>query len=232
MQREVRIFDGPGDVARAGAERFLAAARSAEGRFDVTLAGGSTPKAMHVELAARAKEVDWSRVHVWFGDERCVPADHADSNYKMAFDTLLSRVPIAPERVHRMRGELPPEEGARAYDQEIAGVTLALTFLGMGPDGHTASLFPGHAALAEQKRRAIAVYETSKPPPWRITLTVPALSASDEVVILVAGVEKADAAMRALQGPPGAVPIALIRAAKRVTWLLDRAAASALAGKK
>jgi 6-phosphogluconolactonase len=227
--RDLRVLDTPADVARAGADHFVAAAAralAAHGRFVVVLAGGSIMRPMHEAVAARAGEIDWSRVDVWFGDERCVPPDDAESNYKQAHDSLLARVPIAPERVHRMRGELAPDDAARDYDAAVAGVRFDLTFLGMGPDGHTASLFPGTPALDERVARAVAVYAPQKPPPWRVTLSAPVLSSSLEVVVLVTSADKADAVARAF-GPPGAVPIQLVQP-PRIVWLIDRAAATKL----
>jgi 6-phosphogluconolactonase len=194
----------------------------------VALAGGSTPKAMYRLLASPAfrERVDWRRVEIFFGDERCVPPDHADSNYRMAREALLDHVPLPPENVHRIEGEKDPEAAARAY-AALLPERFDLALLGMGPDGHTASLFPGTPALAEREARAVAVY-VERMKSWRVTLTAPVLSAAEEVIVMTVGEEKAGALALALEGPEGAVPIQLVKP-RRMTWLIDRAAAKKLA---
>jgi 6-phosphogluconolactonase len=227
--REVRVLDGPEAVAQAGADAFVAAFAGVRGeRFRVALSGGSTPRAMHHLLATPplVERIDWSRVEIYFGDERCVPPDHADSNYRMARESLLDRVPIPAEQVHRVHGELAPDEAAREYASVVAGVRLDLVFLGMGPDGHTASLFPGTPVLDEQAATAVTLF-VPRLGVHRVTLTAPLLSAAAQVVVMATGAEKADALARALEGPPGAVPIQLIRPL-RMLWLVDRTAAAKL----
>ena len=213
-------------VARAAAaaiERAVLAAVEARGRCDLALAGGSTPRRAYELLAARP--LPWPQLHLWFGDERCVPPDHPDSNFGMA-SAALAAVPIAPASFHRMRGEEPDRErAARDYERELPAA-LDLLLLGIGPDGHTASLFPGSPAVAETARRVVPVI-APKPPPQRLTITPPVIESAREVLVLAVGAEKADAARRALRDEvePAACPARLLRGA---TWLLDRAAAARL----
>jgi 6-phosphogluconolactonase len=211
-------------AARATAERLAAAAAAGA---QVALTGGSTPRRAY-ELAARL-EPDWSRAAVWWGDERCVGPDDERSNYRLAREALLDRLERQPE-VHRIRGELDSEEAAQAYERELDGTVLDLVLLGVGPDGHTASLFPGAPALDERERRVVA----SKPglDPWvdRVTLTLPALSSGQAVVFLITGEEKADAVRRAFgEEPSTSTPASLVRAREGPTEVvLDRAAARLL----
>jgi 6-phosphogluconolactonase len=227
---ELVILDDAEQVAREGAERFTAAcerAMAARGRFAVALSGGSTPKAMYVKLSGSpfCERIDWPRVEVWFGDERCVPPDHADSNYRMAREALLDHVPLDAARIHRVAGESEPQIAARAYAATLPD-RFDLVLLGLGPDGHTASLFPGTPALAEREARAVAVY-VEKFGSWRVTLTAPVLSGAREVVVLAVGEEKADALALAREGADGSVPIQLVKP-EQMVWLVDRAAASKL----
>jgi 6-phosphogluconolactonase len=188
------------DPAGAAAERLAAAAGG-----QVALAGGSTPKATY-ELVA-GMDVDWSSTGFWFGDDRAVPPDHEHSNYRMAREALLDRV--GPGAVHRIEGELGHEEAAEEYERELREAfgervpTLDLILLGLGPDAHTASLFPNDAALGERERWAVGV-ETPGMAPLvpRVTLTLPVLNAGRDVVFLVAGEDKADAVARAFSGAP------------------------------
>jgi 6-phosphogluconolactonase len=230
---EVYLCDDPDEVARVAADTLVALvagvlADRAVAR--VALAGGSTPKAMYRLLASTGyrDRVDWPRVEIFFGDERCVPADHPDSNYRMAREALLDHVPLGADRVHRVCGELPPSEAAALYEEKLRGVPgdpprLDLVLLGMGPDGHTASLFPDTPVLDERRARAAAVH-VKKLDSWRVTLTAPVLSAASHVLITTTGKEKADALATALGGPEGAVPIQLVRAIDQ-RWIVDRAAA-------
>jgi 6-phosphogluconolactonase len=224
----IRRFDDAAQVARAAAELFCDASAEARDRFRVALAGGSSPRAVYALLAAPPfrERVDWARVEVYFGDERCVPPDHPDSNFKMANDTLLSKVPIPPAQIHRIAGEKPPGEAAAEYAALVRGVRLDLVYLGMGPDGHTASLFPGTTALAERDAAVAAVF-VPKLDTWRVTMTAPYLSSAARVMIGAAGAEKADALHAALETPPGAVPIQLIQP-RELIWLVDAAAAAKL----
>jgi 6-phosphogluconolactonase len=211
--QDFTVLESPEDVAAAAAADIAEAL--GEGARTLVLAGGTTPRRCY-ELLAHL-EVEWGRVTVLFGDERCVHPDHADSNYRMAREALLDRV--APATVHRIPGELGPEEAASAYAHVIAGlVPLDVVLLGIGEDGHTASLFPGHPEL-EADGWAIGVRNAPKPPPLRVTLTLKALRATRRVIILATGAGKADAVARAQRHE---VPSGMIAGAR---WLVDRAAA-------
>jgi len=226
------------ELAEAAADLVVAAARDAA-RFSLVLAGGSTPQAAYRLLAVppRRAAIDWSRVEVFFGDERAVAPDSEGSNYRMARAALLDHVPVDESRVHRIRGELPPAEAAKLYDAEIRRVledssSFTMVLLGMGDDGHTASLFPGSPALDEKSRLAAAA---EGPPPHRgrVTLTLPALCAARNVVFLVSGARKAARTAEALAqvrgDEPAVLPAARVRPADgELTWLLDRAAAAHL----
>jgi 6-phosphogluconolactonase len=233
------LFETPEELAEASARDF--AARTQEtiderGRFAVALAGGSTPKATYEVLARDyANELDWSRVHVFFGDERTVPPDHEDSNYRMAYETLLSHVPVGS--VHRMRGELPPDEAAAAYEEELRAFFgqvdipgLDLILCGLGEDGHTLSLFPETAALDVNDRWVVA-NPVLKLGTTRLTLTIPVLNVSRVVTFVVAKESKAEALKEVLEGDadPRAYPAKLVRPESRdLTWMVDRAAARLL----
>jgi 6-phosphogluconolactonase len=186
----------------------------------ISLAGGTTPRRAY-ELAAHTQGIDWSRVDLWFGDERCVPAEDPESNYRLVAETLLPGA--AGARVHPIDGTLEPDAAARAYAAEIRGVTLDLALLGLGEDGHTASLFPGSPALAERSREAVAVVAT-KPPPHRVTLTLPVLEAARELVVLAVGRGKADAVAAVMRGADPAYPASLLPA--RTQLVVDPAAAA------
>jgi 6-phosphogluconolactonase len=239
---EIRVLGGLPALVLAAAEEWRArssAAVAGAGRFAVALAGGSTPRALYAHLASAEAPfrdvLPWRRTHVFFGDERAVPPDHADSNYRMARDALLAHVPVPPGNVHRMRGEDDPDASARAYEEELRaffGATprFDLLLLGLGPDGHTASLFPGSAVLEERSRLAAAATAGTPPLVRRITLTLPALDAAARVLFLVSGASKAAALARVLQGGAGegALPAARVRPhTGTVLWLVDRAAAGA-----
>jgi 6-phosphogluconolactonase len=242
---DVRRYPDPPAVARAAADLVAEAAEKAiarNGKFSLVLSGGSTPKLLQQILADPAQgyrsRIEWPKVEVYFGDERVVPPDHADSNYKMAHETLLSRVPIPPPNVHRIRGEINPEEAAIEYGRMLKarfGETGGpdLTLLGMGDDGHTASLFPYTPALDETRHRAVAqfVEKSTTGPSWRITMTAPLINRSDTVAALVTGAGKAGRLNEVLYGPrdPKRLPIQLIAPAPgRLVWLVDQAAAGAL----
>jgi 6-phosphogluconolactonase len=234
----VRVYDNPEELAEAAAREFAARAAEAiedHGRFAVVLAGGSTPKATY-EILARdyADRVDWSNVHVFFGDERGVPPDHEGSNYRMAREALLDHVPAGS--VHRMQGELPPDEAAEAYEQELRDFfgsnelpRFDLILLGTGGDGHTASLFPETSALEVHDRWVVA-NPVLKLETTRITLTVPAINAARAVYFLVAGEGKAEPVAEILEGTPDPreYPASLIQPRGGPDWMLDKAAASDL----
>jgi 6-phosphogluconolactonase len=227
VSRDVRfvVVDTPEGAAAAAAERLAAAVR---GGGQIALAGGSTPKKAYGLAVER--EPDWSRAHLWFGDERAVPPDDERSNYRMVREALLDRLATPPAAIHRMRGELPAADAAAEYDRELAGTTLDLALLGLGPDGHTASLFPGKPAVAERERLAVPSEPGLDPRVDRVTLTVPALNAAGSVLFLVVGADKAEAAARAFGGDrDAATPASLVRSTHGETVaILDCAAASAL----
>ena len=210
----------------------------------VALSGGATPRAAYGLLAAEPlrSAIAWERVHLFWGDERCVPPEHSDSDYGMAHEALIAHVPIPPENVHRLHGEDDPGEAARAYAAELRSAVparaasradlpvLDLVLLGLGDNGHTASLFPHSAALHETERLVVAT-EVDAAVRRRLTMTVPVINAAREVVFLVQGAAKADVVRRVLEGPyePDELPAQLVAPDPgRLTWLLDEAAASAL----
>ncbi len=194
----------------------------------VALAGGSTPRRAY-ELAAAAHP-DWSGVDVWLGDERCVPADDERSNLRLVREALTDRLAAGPRALHAVRTELPPAEAAAEYDAALRDARLDLVLLGLGEDGHTASLFPGAPSLRERSRLAVAAEAGLEPFVPRVTLTVPALASAAQVVFLVVGASKADAARQAFAAPPSDnVPASLVRSqAGATTAILDTAAASLL----
>ena len=209
---EYTVLETAEDVATAAAADIARAL--SQGARTLVLAGGTTPMRCY-ELLAQA-DVEWGRVTILFGDERCVPPDHPESNYKMARAALLDRV--SPASVHRMPAELGPDEGAGLYSHVVAGLApLDVIVLGVGEDGHTASLFPGHPVLKE-KGWAVGVRNSPKPPPERVTLTLPAIQGARSVLILATGAGKAEAVQRAKRGE---VPSGMIAGAR---WLIDRAA--------
>ena len=248
--RGIEIYPTKSQLMRAAAERFVALAEwsiEARGWFAVALSGGSTPRSLYRLLAMEpfASRVDWTHVHVFWGDERAVPPHHPDSNFRMTEESLLRSVPLLPEHVHRIRAELPPEEAALDYERKLGaffagqqgqpdsatlGADFDLILLGMGGDGHTASLFPGTAVICEQKRWVVAHY-VDKLDAWRITLTPVIINAAKQVIFLVSGGEKAETLQRVLTGPyrPDALPAQVVQPENGdVTWLLDAEAAALL----
>ena len=215
------------EAARLVAERLAEQARAGG---SIVLTGGSTPKTAY-EIAAEL-EPDWSRVDLWWGDERCVPPDDESSNYGMAKAALLDRLDAPPAAVHRMQGELGREGGAAEYARELDGVgTFDLVLLGLGPDGHIASLFPNFPTLDVTEPAAIGSEAGHEPYVDRITLTLPRICDTRELLFLVAGEDKAGAVARALAGEPSHdTPGSLARAAGGGTTraIVDRAAASKL----
>ncbi len=232
----IESFPTPEMLADGVARHIVARAAeaiSANGRFTLALAGGSTPRVVYSRLATRDSrlELDWQRTHVLWGDERCVPPDDLRSNYRMAKETLLERVPIPAPQIHRIRGEDDPEKAAAEYEREIrellASQGLDLVLLGMGEDGHTASLFPGQPAVHETARWVVAV-----PAPdgtmWRVTLTPAVLNMARNVTFVVSGASKALRLQQVLEGPvtPDVLPAQAIRPTHgRLTWMVDEAAA-------
>lgn len=240
MDAEIVVLPDAAAVAREAARRFVDSALAAvesQGRFSVALSGGSTPGALYRLLAEPPyrEQIPWEAVHLFWGDERCVPPSDPGSNYRLAHETLLAHVPIPPQNVHRVRGELEPEAAARAYERELQDffcgpkTRFDLILLGLGSDGHTASLFPASQALDETERPALAVeavYEDR--PALRVTLTLPVLNSARQVWFLVTGGGKAGIVQAVLKGPPGRFPAQRIRpTAGQLAWLLDGDAAQA-----
>jgi 6-phosphogluconolactonase len=238
---EVKVYAEALALARAAAGHFVALsaqAVSAHGRFAVALSGGSTPKTMYSLLATPefAARLDWTRVHIFWGDERCVPPEHPDSNYRMAREALLDHVPIPAGNVYRIHGELEPAEAADDYERTLQAFfthrqpRFDLILLGMGDDGHTASLFPGTAAIHEQTRWVVAHY-VEKLRTWRVTLTPVVINAAANVTFVVAGAGKAECLSQVLTGPyqPDVLPAQIVRPADgHLLWLLDADAAAQL----
>ena len=233
-------------VAKDAAELFTAAAiraAASRGMARIAISGGTTPKAMFALLADPAepfvKQVPWDKLDLYWVDERCVPPDNDESNYRMTREALLSKVPLAAERIHRMEGELDPEVAAARYESTIRNTfklegaetpTFDLVLLGMGDDGHTASLFPHTEALNDLSHIAIANHVPQKDT-WRITLTWPVINQGREVAFVIAGKDKAPVLARVLTGPydPETLPSQLIRpSSRKLTMLLDTAAAAEL----
>ena len=219
----------PADFAAEAARFILGHARdaiAARGLFRLALSGGNTPRAVHAELARLGADLAWNRVQITFGDERCVPPDHADSNYRMARETLLEAVAIPTGNVFRIRGEIAPAVAAQEYEDKLAAVSARygepryvhdLVLLGLGEDGHTASLFPGSPALDETVRNVIPA-TGPKPPPQRITMTFPLLNAARHVCFLVTGVGK-HALVEEIAAGGSTYPAGRVRAAA-VTWIV------------
>ncbi len=244
-ETKVEIFSGLEDLSRAAAVRFtgLARERVQQGKvFTAALSGGSTPRTF-LEILANpefSQRIQWESVHLFQVDERCVPPDHLQSNYRMIHGTLLRPVPAAADNFHRMKAELEDREAASAeYEAEIHRVLpppegrlpcFDLIFLGLGSDGHTASLFPGSTALAETSKWVCPNY-VEKLQMHRLTLTYPVLNAASEIVFLIAGAGKAEILRQVLEGPraPEHLPAQGIQPTEgRVSWYLDRAAAQLL----
>ena len=242
MRADLAVLPSAAALAEAAAGRFVAAAGEAiasRGQFIVALSGGSTPRDTYLRLAteALASSVMWSRVQVLWGDERCVPPHDVESNYRMARETLLDRVPIPAANVHRIHGEDDPPTAAGVYEATLrallrtpAGARIDLVLLGLGEDGHTASLFPGSAAVHEQTRWVLAARAPAAAV-WRITLTPAVINAAAEVLFLVSGGAKAGILRRVLEGPhrPQELPAQAIAPSNgRVRWCVDAAAAADL----
>src|SRR5512146_1760453 len=239
MQPESKIAADARELSRVGAAEFEHAARNAvqaRDRFTVSLSGGSTPRGLYSQLARNAQKLPWNKIYLFWGDERHVPPDDKDSNYRMVRETLLSRAPIPPDHVFR----LPTEQSdaaqvAEEYEQTIrdffalkAGELprFDLVLLGLGPDGHTASLFPGSGALQERSR-LVAANWVQKLGQYRLTLTAPVINNAAEVIFLVSGGEKTAALQSVLysDAPAERFPAKLIQPVKgRLIWLVDRAA--------
>lgn len=243
IMNKIVVMPDPEALAHEAAKRFtelVQEAAGSRGRFSIALSGGSTPGRFYSVLAGdpyRAR-IPWHQVHLFWADERCVPPGDPGSNYRLADETLISQVPIPVENVHRMRGELEPGAAARAYERVLEDffcgprARFDLVLLGLGEDGHTASLFPDSPVMTEVERLvapATALYQDR--PVQRMTLTLPAINASRQVLFLVSGSAKAQIVRAVLEGSEGHLPAQRIQpAAGQLTWLLDAAAASLLEG--
>jgi 6-phosphogluconolactonase len=238
--KNVTVLPDAAALAAAAADHVVETLRETLRHRDfahVALAGGSTPRAVNALLTAepRRGQLDWTRVVFWFGDERCVPPDDKDSNYKMNRETLLDPLEIPPGQVHRMRGEDDPSAAAADYDfilQRELGTNprLDLVLLGMGPDGHTASLFPGTTGAIDKDKYCIAHYVPQQGK-WRITLTPRAINAARNIAITAGGAEKAGALRAVLDGPrePDVYPAQIVHPHHgELRWLVDAAAAAHL----
>ena len=221
---ELVVVESPKEVAAVVAERL---ARAAHEGGNVVLTGGKTPEQAYNQAARR--ERDWSKVDVWWGDERCVPPDDENSNFGMARRALLDRVERGPHAIHRIKGELGKDEAAADYARELDDAQLDLLLLGVGPDGHVASLFP-NAPTLRQRKKVLPAEPGLEPFVDRVTLSLPVLRGAREILFLLAGEAKADAAARAFGAEPSPdTPASLVRSqGGRTVAILDRAAAAKL----
>lgn len=243
-QPDIRVFEDPQSLFEGAAEEFASqttAAVRSRGRFTVALSGGSTPRSLYSLLATRAS-LPWDKIYFFFGDERHVPPDNPESNYRMARESLLSKIPIPPENIFRVPAENPDaNKAAEAYQQTLRTFfntapgsfpRFDMILLGMGPDGHTASLFPGTAALQEKARWVVSNW-VEKFKTDRLTLTLPVLNNAAVVMFLVSGQDKAGILKEVLEGtqPGEHVPSKLIKPSNgELIWMVDRAAATQLSG--
>jgi 6-phosphogluconolactonase len=245
VNAEVRILEDAEAIAKCAAEEFIKAANAAakaKGSFSVALAGGSTPKALYALLAGDALrgQLPWDRMQLFFGDERHVEPTHPDSNFRMATEAMISKVPLKPEQVHRIKAENPDTgQAAREYEQELRSrfhladgeaPRFDLVLLGMGNEGHTLSLFPGTKALRDNGRLVVRNW-VGKLLAERVTLTAPAVNNAALVMFMVAGADKALALKAVLEGPhePEQLPAQLIDPKSgRLLWLVDAAAGGIL----
>lgn len=241
---EIIICDDAEELSRKAAAQFTSIADSAiarAGRFAVALSGGSTPKALYSLLASSAyrDRLDWSRVHIFFGDERCVPPDHAESNYRMVEEALLSKIQMTVRNIHRMAGEKEPRQAAEDYGSELRDFfalgpgqwpRFDLVLLGLGEDGHTASLFPGSAALHDQEHLVAPAY-VEELKAHRLTLTLPVINNAEEIIFLIAGAGKSAIVEHLLgaDSKPFEYPAGQVRPSNgQITWLLTRDAAGGI----
>jgi len=238
---QIHHYDDTAALFEGAAQDWVALACQAvneRGGFHVALSGGSTPKGLYERLASGMlrEQVDWPRVHIYFGDERAVPPDHADSNYRMAKEALLQHVPIPPTQIHRLMAESEDlESTAEGYAQLLAGALPAgesgvgrfdLVMLGMGPDGHVASLFP-HTPVLSERRRLVAPVHVTQLDTWRLTVTLPVINNARHTMLLVAGKNKAPIMgeiMSDYRGHPR-YPVEMIEPTDRLEWYVDRDAA-------
>jgi 6-phosphogluconolactonase len=242
MGRKIEVFGTTDELVVAVAERILKvlnASIEARGTATLVLSGGVTPQSVYKLLASEQyrHRIDWARVHIFWGDERCVPSTSKDNNFEMTRDTLLKRIVIPEQNVHRIQSELPPQDAAALFEQDIRQVfnlkergwpVFDLVLLGLGPDGHTASLFPGTTAVEERSRIATEVY-VKKIVAFRITLTLPVINHARTVVFLVSGRRKAGILGRTLERRQSRYPAQLVKPRSgRLIWMVDKAAAANL----
>lgn len=241
MDVALNIQDDETHQVDAAAQHLIECARAAvaeRGAFHIALSGGSTPRALYQRLksAPFVEQMPWEQVHIYFGDERCVPPDHEDSNYRMAQAAFLAEVNLPPGHVHRIAGEQAPQAAATQYadllkqhlpiDTASGFPCFDLVLLGLGPDGHIASLFPGTPALDEKERSVTEVF-VAKFNSWRVSLTLPVLNSARELMLLVSGDKKADVLRHVLQDVHNAAPLPIqyLQPRGRFVWFLDRGAA-------
>jgi 6-phosphogluconolactonase len=241
IHNKIRVYPNLESLSQAAADLFVERAQksiSERGRFTAALSGGSTPRPLYQALASpeSQEELDWQKIHLFWGDERCVPPDHPDSNYRMVRENLLQEISIPEENIHRVPAEMDPRMAAFSYEETLRGFfnqswpRFDLVLLGMGDDGHTASLFPHSAGLNEEQRWFIANY-APRQETWRLTLTKKAINAARYITVLVSGGSKADMLFSVFRGDydPETKPIQLISPKKgELVWLVDQAAATKL----
>jgi 6-phosphogluconolactonase len=243
MDAEIIVSPDAEALAVEAAQHFSESAREAvdhRGRFSVALSGGSTPGSLYRLLAEEPyrSQVPWQSVYLFWGDERCVPPGDVASNYRLAEEALIRHVPVPAENLFRIRGELSPDAAARNYDKVLQDFFCGprprfdLVLLGLGGDGHTASLFPGSSSLQEATQLAVPVQAHYQDrPAGRVTLTLPAINSARHVLFLVQGEDKAKVVEAVLKGPEASFPAQLVRPqAGQLTWLLDASASSLLQG--
>jgi len=238
--RKIQIVPDMPALSRAGADEIVRRAKdsiAAHGRFTIALSGGSTPQGAHA-LLAQQRDLPWEKIYMFFGDERHVPPDDKESNYRAARESLLSKAPIPPENIHRIRAELPADVAAQQYEEELRKFfqrppgewpRIDLIMLGMGPDGHTASLFPNTAALNENSRWVVA-NRVEKLNTWRITFTFPLINHAAEVLYLIAGDDKAEVLRDILEGEKkDAYPTQQVQPVNgKLLWIIEKGAARLL----
>lgn len=240
MNGELRTYPDLAALSRAAAMHFVEVAQAAVAlnrRFSVALAGGATPELLYRLLATPeySGQIDWKHTHLFWTDERCVPPDHPDSNYGMAWKSFIDAVPISMDNLHRIFGEIDPVIAAETYEQELkdhfkmAVPRFDLILLGLGEDGHTASIFPGTTAATESTRLAVAVQHPQSNR-WRVTLTLPSINHAANVTVLVAGAQKAPTLAKVTSGRAPLLPAANIQPVDgRLIWMADSAAAGVIA---
>lgn len=235
---EIRVLSTSSELFHAAADEFIHQATVKNGKFSVALSGGSTPKSLYSLLATEKRDsVPWDKIYFFFGDERHVPPDDPESNYRMANEAMFSRVPVRPENIFRIRAEQDAEKAAQNYEDTLKSFfsrmpgefpRFDLIFLGMGPDGHCASLFPGTTALHESRRLVVANW-VEKFKTFRITMTFPVLNHASCVIFLTSGADKAPMLHEVLENEKANLPCQKVRPVDgRLMWMVDKPAASGL----